>query len=148
MQLNRQKQPKTQKSRACHGSSYALFGPKKVSLPGRRTFSACWGDFLNYTESLIRGSAAEPRHVFFFSLSLRKFCCAELWEIWAEVFAELVLLWMSQQNKPENVAKNFAPSSPKTSPRTAPIQKANFSQNFALQKPFAKDNLEKKKKIR
>ena len=53
------------------------------------------------------GPPAEPHHEVF-SLKLLQFCCAEPWEFRAEVFAEVFLLWMSQQNKAENFVENFA----------------------------------------
>ena len=91
-----------------------------------------------------RGPPAEPTSSWAFSLNLRHFCCAEPWELWAEAFAEVFLLWKcqaeaeTQQNKPENFAKNIGRTLPKTSHQTAPLQKENFAQSFALQKPIVK----------
>ena len=60
---------------------------------------------------------------------------------------------MSQQNKSQKLRQKLRPKlrqkrRPKLRkqrcPQTAPLQNANFAQNFALQKPFAKDSPHRK----
>ena len=72
------------------------------------------------------------------SLNFCQFCCAEPWNFWAEVFAEV--FYCSEcpsKTSPKTSAKTSPQTSPKTSAQTAALQSANFAQNFALQTLFA-----------
>ena len=64
-------------------------------------------------------------------------CCSEPWGISAEVFAEVFVV-LPSKTSPKTLLKTSPQTSPRTRPKLPPLQNANFAQNFALQKHFAK----------